>query len=154
MLFVWHKHVWKALWKSFITMTWLKFKHGIRKRKYNVTTIFTPASCFHVLICPRLLKKKPFISIHVEGSTFNKHKLLITFLQVMDFVPFILWLATMLCLLFISWFTKISWSCLPKFGFPVIIQGSGWKFRVIKMELFCTSLFMDVMLWWCWNLLH
>jgi hypothetical protein len=121
------------------------------KKKYNVTRIFIPRLCFHVLICPSSLKKKPFISIHVEGSTFNKYKLLITFLQIMDVVPFILWLATMLCLLFISWFTKISWSCLPKFGFPVIIQGSGWKFRVIKMELFCTSLFMEVMLWWCWN---
>jgi hypothetical protein len=99
---------------------------------------------FHVPICPSSLKKKPFISIHVEGSTFNKHKLLITFLEVMDFVPFILWLATMLCLLFRSWFSKIFWSCLPNFGFLVIIQGLDWKFRVIKMELFCTSLFMRI----------
>jgi hypothetical protein len=30
----------------------------------------------------------------------------------------------------------------PKFGFLVIIQGLGWKFRVIKIKLFCTSLFM------------
>lgn len=65
----------------------------LEKKKYNVTRIFIPRLCFHVLICPSSLKKKPFISIHVEGSTFNKHKLLITFLKVMDFVPFILWLA-------------------------------------------------------------
>ncbi len=140
--------------KVFHNNDMIKVQTCYLKKQYNVTTIFTPTLCFHVLICPSSLKKKPFISIHVEGSTFNKHKLLITFLRVMEFVPFILWLATMLCLLFKSWFTKISWSCLPKFGFLVIIQGSGWKFRVIKMELFCTSLFMEVMFWWCWNLFH
>jgi hypothetical protein len=68
----------------------IKVQTWYPEKQYNVTIIFIPKMFFHVPICLSSLKKKPFIFIHVKGSTFNKHKLLITFLEVMDFVPFIL----------------------------------------------------------------